>query len=176
MKRARFLDRLKDRDDIPRRGADRIERIRKIFHGRVRWHRDELPRAFVRLDIRSGFRCGFPAGKCVGLNDVRALRHPNGKVPVRDGLAKVINQQPDLTVPRLPTSGLIELFNPKTGTFANKAYESFRARFDAINGCLEFYLFCDASDLPQAVMVTGLKTIQDAITTYYPTVSMLWNA
>ena len=86
------------------------------------------------------------------------------------------NQQPDLTVPRLPTSGLIELFNPKTGTFTNKAYESFRARFDAINGCLEFYLFCDASDLPQAVMVTGLKTIQDAITTYYPTVSMLWNS
>ena len=86
------------------------------------------------------------------------------------------NQQPDLTVPRLPTSGLIELFNPKTGTFTNKAYESFRTRFDAINGCLEFYLFCDASDLPQAVMVTGLKTIQDTITTYYPTVSMLWNA
>lgn len=86
------------------------------------------------------------------------------------------NQQPDLTVPRLPTSGLIELFNPKTGTFINKAYESFRARFDAINGCLELYLFCDASDLSQAVMVTGLKTIKDTITTYYPTVSMLWNA
>ena len=86
------------------------------------------------------------------------------------------NQQPDLTVPQLPTSGLIELFNPKTGTFTNKAYESFCACFDAINGCLEFYLFCDAYDLPQAVMVTGLKKVQDSIPTYYPTVSMLWNA
>lgn len=85
-------------------------------------------------------------------------------------------QQPDLTVPRLPTSGLIELFNPKTGAFIDKAYTSFRVRFDAINGCLEVTLFCDASDLPQAVLVTSIKTIQDTLTTRYPYIYMLWNA
>ena len=85
-------------------------------------------------------------------------------------------QQPDLTVPRLPTSGLIELFNPKTGAFIDKAYTAFRVRFDAINGCLEFTLFCDASDLPQAVLVTSIKTIKDTLTTRYPYLYMLWNA
>ena len=85
-------------------------------------------------------------------------------------------QQPDLTVPRLPTSGLIELFNPKTGAFIDKAYTAFRVRFDAINGCLEFTLFCDASDLPQAVLVTSIKTIKDTLTTRYPYIYMLWNA
>ena len=85
-------------------------------------------------------------------------------------------QQPDLTVPQLPTSGLIELFNPKTGAFIDKAYTAFRVRFDAINGCLEFTLFCDASDLPQAVLVTSIKTIKDTLTTRYPYLYMLWNA
>lgn len=85
-------------------------------------------------------------------------------------------QQPDLTIPLLPTSGLIELFNPKTGAFIDKAYTSFRVRFDAINGCLDVTLFCDASDLPQAVLVTSIKTIQDTLTTRYPYIFMLWNA
>lgn len=85
-------------------------------------------------------------------------------------------QQPDLTVPQLPTSGLIELFNPATGTFIDKAYTSFRVRFDAINGCLEVTLFCDASDLPQAVLVTSIKTVRDTLTTRYPYIYMLWNA
>lgn len=84
-------------------------------------------------------------------------------------------QSPELTAPQIPTSGLIELFDPKTGAFIEKEYTSFRLRFNAVAGCLEFSLFCKASDLPQAVLVTCIKTIKNTTTTIYPYVIMFWN-
>lgn len=85
-------------------------------------------------------------------------------------------QQPELTTPHIPTTGLIELFNPKTGTIENREYTSTRLRFDAINGCLEFSLFCTTSGLPQAVLVTGIKTHPSSdVTTYHPYLVMTFN-
>lgn len=85
--------------------------------------------------------------------------------------------QQDLTVPQIPTTGLIELFNPNTGALIDKAYTDFRVRFDTINGCLEVILNCDTSDLldAYAVLVTGIKTVQNTSTTRYPYIVMRWN-
>lgn len=77
------------------------------------------------------------------------------------------NGQPDLTS-RIPTTGTIELFNPKTGAIENVDYSETRTRFDAINGCLRFSLFCDTSNLAKAVLVMGIKTVAANVATYYP--------
>lgn len=75
--------------------------------------------------------------------------------------------QPDLTS-RIPTTGTIELFNPNTGTIENVDYSETRTRFDAVNGCLRFSLFCDTSNLAKSVLVMGIKTVKGTIPTYYP--------
>lgn len=68
----------------------------------------------------------------------------------------------------VPTSGTIELFNPKTGAVENVDYSAIRAQFDAINGSIRFRLFCDTSNLAKAVLVTGIKTVAGNVATYYP--------
>ena len=77
------------------------------------------------------------------------------------------SSQPNLTS-SVPTSGMIELFNPKTGAVENVDYSAIRAQFDAINGCIRFRLFCDTSNLAAAVLVTGIKTVAENVNTYYP--------
>lgn len=68
----------------------------------------------------------------------------------------------------VPTSGTIELFNPKTGAVENVDYSAIRAQFDAINGSIRFRLVCDTSNLAEAVLVTGIKTVAENVATYYP--------
>ena len=77
------------------------------------------------------------------------------------------SSQPNLTS-SVPTSGTIELFDPKTSAIKNVDYSAIRAQFDAINGCIRFRLFCRTSDLPVAVLVLGIKTTKGTIATYYP--------
>ena len=77
------------------------------------------------------------------------------------------SSQPNLTS-SVPTSGAIELFNPKTGAVENVDYSAIRAQFDAINGCIRFSLFCDTANLAEAVLVTGIKTVAENVATYYP--------
>lgn len=77
------------------------------------------------------------------------------------------SSQPNLTS-SVPTSGTIELFNPKTGAVENVDYSAIRAQFDAINGCIRFRLFCDTAKLAQAVLVTGIKTVAENVNTYHP--------
>ena len=77
------------------------------------------------------------------------------------------SSQPNLTS-SVPTSGTIELFNPKTGAVEYVDYSAIRAQFDAINGCIRFRLFCDTANLAEAVLVTGIKTVAENVNTYYP--------
>ena len=77
------------------------------------------------------------------------------------------NSQPELTS-SIPTTGTIELFNPKTGALEDVNYTAIRARFDAISGCLEFSLYCSTSTLPRAVLVTAIKTdVTETSATYH---------
>ena len=77
------------------------------------------------------------------------------------------SSQPDLTS-SVPTSGIIELFDPQNSAIKNVDYTAIRAQFDAINGCIRFRLFCKTSNLPAAVLVLGIKTTKGTIATYYP--------